>query len=325
MNRQHLGTILRLLTSIGLLVVLFAVIDRDALIKTFLAVDPTLYAIGFVAFIGTMLTWTLRWYLFIRAVNEPIGFVKALVTLTISMFFSMFLPTVVGNDVGRVYELARDNNYSKSNLVSTVLLDRLMGLIAISSMAVIGLVVGSQFAANQGVVLTVVGTLVILAGSWTIAFNRRFEKFVFGIIARIPLVNRFTDSLHKVYEAMYQLHRQPRLMLTVGAVSLINSLCTILVTLFAARSLGVHIDALYFFIFMPIIWIIMTIPVSLSGLGVREGAFVFFFSQVGVTPADAIAISLTYYSYNVIFGVIGGLLLLSSSLAQTRRGKNVEA
>lgn len=325
MNRHHAGTILRLVMSIALLALLFAFIDRDALLRTILSVDPLLYCAGFVAFIGTILTWTLRWHLFIRAAGESISFGKALVTLTISMFFSLFLPTIVGTDVGRVYELGRNDRYRKTNVVSSVLLDRLMGLITISLMALIALIVGSQFAADQGIVFTVVGTLVILIGVWVIIFNRRFESFIFKLIAKIPMINRFTNSLHEVYNALYQLYRQPRLMLIAGTVSFVNSLCTILATLFAARSLGITADPIYFFIFMPIIWIIMTIPISLSGLGVREGAFVFFFSQIGVLPADAVAISLLYYSYNIIIGAIGGILIMYSSLVLPQRSKNIEA
>lgn len=318
MKRQQLGLILRLLTAIVLLTVLILIIDRDALIATFLSVDIPLYTLGFVLFIGTILTWTLRWHLLMRAAGEVISYGKSLVTLTISMFFSMFLPTVVGTDLGRVYELGRDSSYRKSKLISSVLLDRLMGLMTISLMALIGLVVGSQFAGNQGVNLTVIGTLVVLFGGWVLVFNKRAEKIIFGILDQLPFVKGFSPQLHKVYTVLDELYRQPRLLAQAGSVSIVNSLCTILATLLAARSIGVEISPLYFFIFMPIIWIIMTIPISVSGLGVREGAFIFFFSQVGVTNSDAIAISLLYYSYNVIVGIIGGLLLLYTSVTQTR-------
>ncbi|HUN05290.1 MAG TPA: lysylphosphatidylglycerol synthase transmembrane domain-containing protein [Aggregatilineales bacterium] len=318
MKRQQLGLILRLLTAIVLLTLLILIIDRDALIATFLSVDIPLYTLGFVLFIGTILTWTLRWHLLMRAAGEVISYGKSLVTLTISMFFSMFLPTVVGTDLGRVYELGRDSSYRKSKLISSVLLDRLMGLMTISLMALIGLVVGSQFAGNQGVNLTVIGTLVVLFGGWVLVFNKRAEKIIFGILDQLPFVKRFSPQLHKVYTVLDELYRQPRLLAQAGSVSIVNSLCTILATLLAARSIGVEISPLYFFIFMPIIWIIMTIPISVSGLGVREGAFIFFFSQVGVTNSDAIAISLLYYSYNVIVGIIGGLLLLYTSVTQTR-------
>lgn len=318
MKRQQLGLILRLLTAIVLLTLLILIIDRDALIATFLSVDIPLYTLGFVLFIGTILTWTLRWHLLMRAAGEVISYGKSLVTLTISMFFSMFLPTVVGTDLGRVYELGRDSSYRKSKLISSVLLDRLMGLMTISLMALIGLVVGSQFAGNQGVNLTVIGTLVVLFGGWVLVFNKRAEKIIFGILDQLPFVKRFSSQLHKVYTVLDELYRQPRLLAQAGSVSIVNSLCTILATLLAARSIGVEISPLYFFIFMPIIWIIMTIPISVSGLGVREGAFIFFFSQVGVTNSDAIAISLLYYSYNVIVGIIGGLLLLYTSVTQTR-------
>ncbi len=322
MKRQRMGTLLRLITSITLLAILFLLIDREALFRTFLSVNFTIYLLGLLAFAGTILTWTLRWHLFMRASGETISFGKALATLTIGVFFSMFLPTIVGTDLGRVYELARDDSYRKSNLISTVLLDRLMGLLTISLMAIIGLVIGSQFAADQGIVLTVLGTVGILVGGWGITFNKRSEQFIFGVFSRMPLVNRFADSLHRVYSSLDAMYRKPALMLRAGTVSIINSLCTVVVTVLAARSIGVNAEPLYFFIFMPIIWIIMTIPISLSGLGLREGAFVFFFSQVGVAPTDAIAISLLYYSYNVIVGVVGGILLLTTSVAQTRHQKS---
>ncbi|MBL8166252.1 MAG: flippase-like domain-containing protein [Anaerolineae bacterium] len=325
MKQRRIGTLLRLIISIALLLVLFLLIDREALVEIFLSVDIPFFLAGLLFFVGTILTWTLRWHLLMRAAGEAITYWKSLHTLTIGMFFSMFLPTIVGTDVGRVYELGRDDSYRRSNLVSTVVLDRLMGLLTISMMAVGGLIAGSQFAADQGIVLTVLGTLAVLIFGWVIVFNARAERWIFSLISRIPIVKRFRDSLHRVYKSLDTLYRRPRLMATAGSVSVINSLCTIVATYLAARSIGVDINPIYFFIFMPIIWIIITIPVSLSGLGVREGAFVFFFSQVGVASSAAIAISLLYYAYNVVVGAVGGLLLLSSSLAQARRRRIGEA
>ena len=89
--------------------------------------------------------------------------------------------------------------------------------------------------------------------------------------------------------------------------------------LLVARALGIEIEPLYFFIFMPLIWVIITVPISISGLGLREGAFVFFFTQVGVSSADAVAISLLYYFYNVIVGGIGGLAVLRTAVVEFRR------
>jgi glycosyltransferase 2 family protein len=324
-SKQNIGTVIRLIMSITLLALLLVFIDREALIQAFSSVDPTLYLIGLSAFVATILTWTLRWQLFMRAAGEIISFRKALATLVIGMFYSMFLPSVVGTDAGRVYELAREDRSHTTNLISTVLLDRLLGLITIAMLAVLGLLLGSQFATEQGIVFTVLGTLVVLIGGWLLVFNQRFETFVFGLLNKLPVIQRFAASLHKLYHALYQLHRQPRLLLTAGSVSLLNSFCTILATIFAARALGLEIDLVYFFIFMPIIWIIITVPVSIGGLGVREGAFVFFFTQVGVSATDAIAISLLFYSYNVIVGVLGGAQLLFTTVSQTGRKWKLEA
>lgn len=324
MNKNNLRTLVRLFMSIILLLLLLVFVDLEALIQDFRSVNLMLYFIGLAAFVATILTWNLRWQLFMHAAGEMISFRKALSTLVIGVFYSMFLPSVVGTDAGRVYELAREDNARTANLISTVLLDRVLGLITIALLALLGLILGSQFANERSIVFVVLGTLVVLIGGWLLAFNQRVKTFVFDLIGRLPVIKRFSASLHALYDALYQLHRQPRLLLTAGSVSLINSFCTILATVFAALSIGLDINLIYYFIFMPIIWIIITVPVSIGGLGLREGAFVFFFTQVGVSPADAVAISLLVYSYNVIVGVFGGFQLLISALLQTRRKWHAE-
>jgi len=316
MKRQYLGIVLRLVMSVILLGVLFLLIDRDALLKAFMSVDPVYYLLGLAAYFATVAFWTLRWHLFIRAAGQPVGLGRALATLLTGIFYSMFLPTIVGTDVGRMYELARDENNKKSSVVSTVLLDRLMGMITLSLMAVAALVIGSQFAADSSIILTVFGALAALIVGWVIFFNRRIMEAIFGLVFRLPFVNRLEDTIREIYDALFMLHNQPRLLLTTGVASLLNSISETLAALLAARALGVEVEPIYFFIFMPLIWLVMIVPISISGLGLREGAFVFFFTQVGVSSADAVAISLLFYSFSVVVGLLGGMFLVRSTLSQ---------
>jgi uncharacterized membrane protein YbhN (UPF0104 family) len=76
----------------------------------------------------------------------------------------------------------------------------------------------------------------------------------------------------------------------------------------AALSFGVRISFWYFLLFIPIISFLLTLPISLSGLGVREGVYVYLFSQVGVPPSSALAISLSMYGVTVATGLIGALI-----------------
>jgi len=59
---------------------------------------------------------------------------------------------------------------------------------------------------------------------------------------------------------------------------------------------------------IPLISFLLVLPISLSGLGVREGGYVYLFAQAGVSAPLALAMSLLFYALNVATGLIGGVL-----------------
>ena len=61
-------------------------------------------------------------------------------------------------------------------------------------------------------------------------------------------------------------------------------------------------------LFIPLISFLLVLPISLSGLGVREGGYVYLFAQAGVSAPLALAMSLLFYALNVASGLIGGVL-----------------
>jgi glycosyltransferase 2 family protein len=313
MNRQQLSGIIRLLLSVILLVLLFSSIDRQDLLTHFRELKPAYYLIGLVAYTGFVLLWTVRWYIIIRATNETVSFGRALSTLLMGIFFSMFLPTIVGTDVGRMVEMSREGDNS-ARVISSVLLDRLIGLIALVVVALVALAIGgAQYIEDQIVGLLIVGILVALIVGWLLFFNKAFMH-LFDWTLRLPIIKRFAPNFRELYQTLYHLHNQPRLLISTLVVSLIMEVLEILSVIAAGKAIGVEIEPLYFFIFMPIIWVIVIIPITIGGLGLREGAFAFFFSQVGMTSAHATGMSLIYYSYSLVIGILGGVIFLSRSL-----------
>lgn len=317
MVRQYAGVIVRLVLSIALLALLGTIIDFRDLLSHFVAINWSLYALGLVAFLAFVALWALRWHVIIQHTAETIRYFKALTTLLTGIFFSMFLPSIVGTDVGRVVELSRER-HNQASAISSVLIDRVVGLLNLVLMALVALIVGgAQFVEDQMIVVVIVGTLVAMAVGWFLFFNRRFMR-LFERLLNLPIINRFEASIRELYDALYALHNQPRLLISTVVISVIAFLCEIASVMLAAAALGIAIEPAFFFIFMPIIWVIITIPVTISGLGLREGVFVFFFGQIGVDPAHAVALSLVYYTFSVVTGVVGGLIFLRFSVTEFR-------
>jgi glycosyltransferase 2 family protein len=77
-----------------------------------------------------------------------------------------------------------------------------------------------------------------------------------------------------------------------------------------ARALGLHIDLAYFFLFVPLLAVIVSLPISLNGIGVREGAGIVLFGLVGVDRAHAFTLQFTTYLVAVAVSLLGGLVFL---------------
>jgi uncharacterized membrane protein YbhN (UPF0104 family) len=110
------------------------------------------------------------------------------------------------------------------------------------------------------------------------------------------------DSLH-----VFTAHK-----MILGQCFILSIICQT-VAILAAYSLALAINLklapVYFFMALPMIWIITMVPVSINGLGVREGAFVFFF-KVGVSESGALLLSFLNFSQVIVLGLIGGTIYL---------------
>jgi uncharacterized protein (TIRG00374 family) len=316
-------TLLRLGLSVGLIVIVFSQINFNEFLTHVATMHVGWYLVGLGCFFVFIGLWAVRWLFIIRAAGETARFGRVFTTTLVGNFFALFLPEAVGSDLARMYGL-KDEVGTSANIVSTVLLDRVIGLVSLVLMAVVGLLVGSEFINNQSVVLLIVGLLVFFVVGWVLFFNRRFMEWVFTWLFKLPIVGRLESSIRALYESLYALSQQPRLLVTTLLLSLVVQAVEVISVIFIAQAIGVQTSIAYFFIFLPIVWVVITIPISISGLGVREGVFVFFFAQVGVNATDAVTMSLLYYSFRVISGILGGLIFLRSSIVYTQKRAKVE-
>jgi uncharacterized protein (TIRG00374 family) len=118
----------------------------------------------------------------------------------------------------------------------------------------------------------------------------------------------------KIREAIKDLHQEIHLF-RHHKIALMNSLLfsmmiqavSAITTFIIALSLGIKINIIYFFLFMPIIGIVTLLP-SVGGAGVREWAMVILFSNAGVDKHLATGLSLINFSFILAYGAIGGLI-----------------
>jgi glycosyltransferase 2 family protein len=312
MKRQTLFIIGRFALSLILLAAILVSINLPDLIERLTKINVLYFIAGLGIYLCSIAAWAFRWHLFLRDTITDVRYTDTLTTLLAGLFTSLFLPTMVGADIGRAYELSR-RSHQTVDVVSTVMFDRLIGFVAVLLTAVVAIILlGSQYISNDLLytILFILGGMVIAFGLF---FNPRFIRR-FSWALNLPLINRYQAATRQLYQALYRLYQKPMLSLLALITSMGVVLLEIIAVVVLGYAIGVTVDPIYFFIFVPIIWNILIIPISINGLGVRETAFVFFFTQVGMVAGEAVLLSLLYYFYTVITGLIGGILIAASSL-----------
>jgi hypothetical protein len=281
---------------------------------------PLYFVIGVTVFFLAMSTSAFRWQLILRATGTQAGIWPLTIINFVGNFFSMFLPTAVGGDIARMYELSRQSNTDNVQVVSTVMLDRLIGLVSLAIMALIASVASYRYIAEPTIIIVVSSLSIGLLFGWRLFFDRRFVNW-FRCIFDFPVISYSKETVRNLYHSLFELQQHPGLLVSTLAVSFLLQFVEILSAIFISHALNINVSAVYFFIFMPLIWLVTLAPFSLNGLGVREGAFTFFFGLVGVSPSEAVALSLLVYACRLLTGLVGGVMFLRSSLAKYSNGR----
>lgn len=260
-----------------------------------------------VVFTVSNLLGSLQWGMLLRGrgvflrVRQVVGYYY------VGLFFNNFLIGYVGGDAFRVFDAARASG-NPAGAMSAVLLDRLVGFATLTSLAVVA-ALSWQSAAGHIVSLAVLVAVFLL---WVLVllffFSKRVAKPVVYLFERVlPL--GFKNRARQVYSQVNDYRHNPLLLLEVLGVSLVVQLLRVAVHYFAALSLGIGVNFLFFLVFVPIIALLSSLPVSLGGIGVREQSGVLLFSRIGVAEPGAVAMQFLAYLVGVVSTVPGGVVL----------------
>jgi len=153
------------------------------------------------------------------------------------------------------------------------------------------------------------GLLVGIAGGGLLAGALVLEgRFLRRVTGRLPSVFslRGEGFLAQVYAAVTGCGR--RAVLEALGVSLVFNVVNVLINWLCGLAVGIPQGPGFYFIVTPLISVTLLVPVSISGLGVRDWVAVALFGSVGVDANTAAAMSLSIYLVSAAAGLVGGML-----------------
>ena len=302
--RDKSFNLLKIGVSLGLLLLLLWKVGWRETWETLRQSDFRCLSAAWGLYLFSMVIRAYRWQalLLIQKLRAPLS--KLVSLYFIGTFFNTVLPTGFGGDVVRMYELSKHSNQGTES-VSTVLVDRLTGFLVLFVMASLALIFSYRLIPPVVSVTIVVITLATLFGIW-MALNETIWRW----LQRLPLLSWLLEKnrVEEFYVSIqaYRTYAISRALLASLAFNILLMVFNYLVAL----ALGIRISPWYFLVFIPIISFLLTLPVSFSGLGVREGGYVLLFGRAGVSSSLALAMSLCVYAIAVATGLLGGLLYM---------------
>lgn len=240
-----------------------------------------------------ILVSVIKWRAFLR-LFAPVPSVWRLSELyLVGYFVNLFLPSRVGGDLVRSLSLARPGGRAET-LVCTFL-ERLTGLLAMLLIACGGLLVTHQ---SRPITLIV---LLLAAAGWGGA-----AALWVGIPPRWFPWARISSVIERMERSLAAVRGATPVLIQSMILSLLFHGLTVVNTQVAAWAIGAPPIAFGdLFVVLPLILLLGSIPLTPQGLGVQEGMWVFFLGQIGVSPADSLAISFVLRAKSYLLGMVG--------------------
>lgn len=301
--------VLRIGISAALLIFLFKFNKIDVRVLADVikgANKPILLAAFFVFFLSYLLC-LLRWEMLLKAAGIRLSFKRVVVSFSGGIFFNLLLPSAIGGDVTRSIDLAAHTKKT-AEVIATVFLDRLCGYMALAIFVSLSTIFGWRLVAdNKLVIISVLLIVFILTAILLVIFN----KFIYSKISKLlhhPGAGKIRESIKNLHNEVHIFRHRKDVLINSLILSLLVQTISPVVFFLIALSLGIKVNPIYFFIFVPLIGAVSMLPISLGGLGVREGATVFFFMEAGITQGLAVGISLINFAFILVYATIGGLI-----------------
>ncbi len=323
-------TILQVAVTVGMLWFVFRdPAKRAEMVYALSHANAFWLLMGIAAYGVVELISAVRWQWLLRVQGIDLGWSRVFLLTLIGVFFNFFIPGGTGGDVVKIFYLLKETPGQRALALLSVFVDRIVGLLALALVA--GVVLATQWSWLTSTTETAryawpavfiyVFTIGGIHFSWLVTKR--------GLVHKLPARFPGRDKLAELALAYTLYGRAWRTSLAGLFISIFAHLAYFAIFYCAARAFahdGARLPTLGELVsIMPIINVLAAMPISLGGLGVREGLFEIYLSQLcGVSEAVAVVISSSGYLFTLAWGLLGGVLYLFYRPSAHARLRDIE-
>jgi glycosyltransferase 2 family protein len=285
-----------------------------ALGATLRSINPGALGLSLLLMGAILFGGIVRWQMVLRVPGFNLPFSRAAEISLVAHFFNSFLLGTAGGDVMKAYYAARETHHKKTEAVVTVFVDRLIGLWAMLLFASLMILPNFHLFRESGlrrIAAALVLVTVAATGFVFVAFRGGISRRWTGAreqLRRLPKGEWLERSLDSCREFGKHSGFLPRAL----ALSMMLNFVCVLQFWVLARGLNMQVPLLALCFVVPTVVCISALPISPSGLGVRENLFVQMLAvqAIGAAPTDSLSLSLLALAGSLFWSLIGGVVYM---------------
>jgi uncharacterized protein (TIRG00374 family) len=239
----------------------------------------------------------LRWQYIMRVVDIDYSLWKSSAVWAIGFFAAAVTPAKAGDAVRAVY-LKEDTERRFGEAFVTVFIDRLWDLLFVLALGMVSALLFSRYYIEIPSVWIVFLASAGIGACVYLATNRKLMRRLVGPVFNAMVPQRYKEmfsvNINMFYDSLSHYRRARKTMIIAFALTVLVWALVFLFAWYITVMFDLGIDPAYMFLIMPIVTLVELLPISVSGLGTREAAAIYFFSVVGVSSAAAVGFSIGY-------------------------------
>jgi uncharacterized protein (TIRG00374 family) len=311
MNKKTLLTLLQVAVTVGLLWWVFHDPEkRTQMWEALRQADWRWLWLGTAVFFGCSVLATVRWKILLAVQGINMTWLRTWQLFMIGMFFNLFMLGSTGGDVVKMFLTMRDAPDKRGAALLSVFMDRVIGMMALILISLAFLYFRYDVLSHSSGSATLLNTLLLLLAASVVVTVGMFAVSAFGWVHYLPSWTPLRGRIVELSAACHMYAKGWRLTIWAFLVSFPLFAMFFITFYCAAKAFTDQLGLIDIFSVLPIVAVITAIPISVSGIGLRESLFISLLAPFGVSAAVATLISVTGFLINTIGSLAGGIVFL---------------
>jgi glycosyltransferase 2 family protein len=315
--RKRLILTIKLIITIGLCYFIFARVDWKELQQGLKEADiGYLFIVAIIMLFNIVFVSSLRWHLLLKVHSSSFKLKRLAGYYLTGMFFSNFLPTTIGGDGYRIYRIY-ESSRSKLAAILPVIFERLSGIMILVFLGFIASGVSYwRFKDNVSLYGLIFGFIILFCFGLILILSMEYQRILDWVLKQrlipkaiknfIPYLTLYKDNMKYVFYSV--------LLAFVFYILLFSSRLILL------AAFGEPCSFFTIAVAVMISNIIASVPLSINGIGLMDGSFIFIIGTYGVSYESAVAVMILHRTMSIGVSLLGGAIYLASGDKKVLQG-----